>query len=103
MYWPEMYTNMPSVEPGPHPLYSDSLSPKVFGNASPFDPALFSRANEFAGELLEGKPGGKYSPVQVADWLEQMSEAALSALSEAEKNVRNKQDAEFRRAAVDIR
>jgi len=103
MYWPEMYTNMPSVEPGAHPLYSDSLSPKVFGNASPFDPALFSRVNEFAGELLEGNPGGKHSPVQVAGWLEEMAEAALRALADAEKGVRNKQDAEFRRAAVDVR
>ena len=103
MYWPEMYTNMPSVEPGRHPLYSDSLSPKIFGNASPFDPALFSRANELAAELLAGKPGGKYSPVQVAGWLEEMAEGALHALADAEESVRKKQDAEFRRAAADIR
>lgn len=103
LYWPEMYTNMPSVDPGPHPLYSDSPSPKVFGNASPFDPALFARVNDFAAALLEGEPDAPYSPVRVASWLEAMAASALGALSDAEKAIRGKQDAEFRRMAVDVR
>lgn len=103
MYWPEMYTNMPSVEPGAHPLYSDSQAPKVFGNASPFDPALFSRVNEFAAALLDGEPVAKYSPVQVASWLEGMADSAMAALADAEKAIRTKQNPDFRRVAVDVR
>ncbi|HEV2485943.1 MAG TPA: hypothetical protein VGT08_10450 [Terracidiphilus sp.] len=53
-----------------HGPYCDSLAPRVFGNASPLDPELFLTMNEYAEELLEGKFRGKYSPIEVAQWIE---------------------------------
>ncbi len=74
-YWPELYTNQSLVEPV-KTEYSDTPSPKVFGNTSPLDPQLFSRINDFAGELLKGERSGKYSPIEVAQWLEDLAGAA---------------------------
>lgn len=74
-YWPEMYTNQSMIEPV-KAEYSDTPSPKVFGNTSPLDPQIFSRINDFAGELLSGERSGKYSPIEVAQWLEDLAQTA---------------------------
>jgi len=74
-YWPEMYTNQSMVELV-KTEYTDTPSPKVFGNTSPLDPQIFSRISDFAGELLSGERSGKYSPVEVAQWLEDLAQAA---------------------------
>jgi hypothetical protein len=74
-YWPEVYWNQPLVaQPQPNP-YGDSPQPRTFQNASPLDPQLFSRMSEFAGELLKGERSGKYSPLEVAAWLNELSAA----------------------------
>src|SRR5574340_1336181 len=69
-YWPEMYTNQPIVDPNRKHPYGDTPSPKRFGSVSAFDPELFSTVEGFAGELLKDGRTGRYSPVQVALWLE---------------------------------
>ncbi|MGE5325412.1 MAG: hypothetical protein ACM3NO_00110 [Deltaproteobacteria bacterium] len=102
IYWPEMYTNMPMVDNGKRSVYSDTPSPKVFGNASTFDPELFSSVNEFAVELLMGPRSGKISPIDVAQWLEDIAESAGTHLAEARSKTRNPQEPEFRRMAVDV-
>lgn len=82
-YWPEIYTNMSIVDashPGP---YGDTPSPKRFGTVSPLDPELFSRIDDFAGALLSGNGSGKYSPAQVAAWLDSLAREALDRLREA--------------------
>ena len=56
--------------------YTDTPAPKVFGNVSPLDPQLFSRINDFADELLKGERSGKYSPIEVAQWMEDLAAAA---------------------------
>jgi hypothetical protein len=82
--------------------YTDTPAPKVFGNVSPFDPQLFSRINDFAGELVKGERTGKYSPVEVAQWLEDFSDAAAKHLAQAESQAAGKNRPEFRRLAVDL-
>ncbi|MGA1994250.1 MAG: hypothetical protein ABSH45_00600 [Bryobacteraceae bacterium] len=74
-YWPEIYTNQSLVEPS-KTEYTDTPTPKTFGNTSPLDPQLFSRIDDFAGELLQGDRSGKYSPIEVAQWLEDLAGAA---------------------------
>ena len=101
-YWPEMYTNQAIVDaahPGP---YSDTPSPRVFGNVSPFDPQLFSRVNDFADELLTGQRTGKYSPIEVAQWIEDHAAAAAKHLTQAEARAVAKDRPEHRRLATDI-
>jgi hypothetical protein len=101
-FWPEIYTNMPIVdEQRPHP-YGDTPSPKRFGAVSPLDPELFSRIEEYVEDLLEERPSAKYSPLEVAQWLEGLAEDAARLLSEVETKVADRRDAAFRRLAVDV-
>src|SRR5574340_250137 len=87
-YWLEMYTNMPITDAKiPHP-YGDTPSPKVFGRVSPLDPGLFSTIEEFAGRPSDPR----YSPVDVAAWLERFASGARERLP---------QIAAFRREAID--
>jgi hypothetical protein len=74
-YWPEIYTNQ-SLAESSKTEYTDTPAPKVFGNTSPLDPQLFSRINDFVDELLKGEWSGKYSPIEVAQWLEDLAAAA---------------------------
>ncbi len=85
-------------EPSYNP-YTDTQAPKTFQNASPLDPQLFSRMNEFAGELLKGESSGKYSPIEVAQWLEDLADGAEKGLAQAGKP----QSVELRRLAIDVR
>jgi hypothetical protein len=72
-YWPEIYTNQPMIE-GPRNQYSDTPAPRTFGNTEALDPQLFTRISDFADELLKGERSGKYSPVEVAQWLEDLAQ-----------------------------
>ena len=101
-YWVEMYTNQPIVDPNRTHPYTDTPSPRVFGNVSPFDPQLFLTVNEFAAELLEGKRSGKYSPVEVAQWIENYSEAAARNFTLAGELVVDRDAVEWRRLVVDL-
>jgi len=102
LYWPEMYTNVATVaETNPQP-YSDTPSPRRLGTVSPLDPEFFSSIEEFAGELIAGKPSGKYSPGWVAAKLDEAAEEALTQLRVAKSKVLNTRDVEFRRLAIDI-
>jgi hypothetical protein len=97
-YWPEIYWNQPMTgEQGYNP-YGDTSTPKTFQNASPLDPQLFSRMTEFADELLQGKRGGKYTPVEVAQWIEDLADGAAKDLAQAGRP----ESAEMRRVAIDV-
>jgi hypothetical protein len=74
LYFPEIYTNVSVISEGtkrPSGLDTDELN--RFGNISTFDPQLFANAREYAENLAE--PGGlrKYTPLDVADWLEDLA------------------------------
>ncbi|MEJ2007062.1 MAG: twin-arginine translocation signal domain-containing protein [Acidobacteriota bacterium] len=101
-YWPEMYTNMPIVDAAANHLYHDTLPPRIFNNVSPFDPEMFSQINDFADEMLKGNRTGKYSPLEVAQWLEDFAQAATDHLAEAGKHDSNPPSPDFQRLAVDV-
>jgi hypothetical protein len=97
-YWPEIYWNQPMVrEPAPNP-YFDTPAPKTFQHASPLDPQLFSSAGAFAEELLRDDRSGRYSPVDVAAWLEELAELAERDLVRTDTLV----EPERLRIAVDV-
>jgi hypothetical protein len=100
-YWPEMYLNMSVTDPSEKTPYTDSPSPRVFGNVSPTDPQLFLGINEFARELLTSGRSGKYSPVEAARWIEDYCEKAEGYLEEAKNKTGNKLSPEFRRMMTD--
>ena len=99
-YWPEMYSNMSIVTPMRDQL-GDTPSPHVFGTVSPADPQLFLTINDFAKELLSDKRSGKYTPLEVAKWLDDEANAAEQALQSAAKAT-NKTKPEYRRLVVDV-
>jgi hypothetical protein len=101
-YWPEVYLNQSLVAPEPGSPYGDSPAPRVFGNVSPMDPQLFSRINDFADDILKGKRGGKYSPVEVAQWIEDYAAAGAKHLAQFEAQAAGKDQPEFRRLAIDV-
>ena len=105
-FGPEFYTNQPIVDANEPQPYGDTPSPKVFGNVSPLDPQLFSRTSDFVDELLKGERSGKYSPVEVAQWLEDLAQGADSRLAEAQgksSEVAISTSREFRRAVADLK
>jgi hypothetical protein len=101
-YWPEMYTNQSIPDPSKPNPYNDSPSPRVFGNVSPMDPQLFLRINDYADQLLSNERSGKYTPVEVAQWLEDYADSAAKYLARADALVDNKKGQEFRRMSVDV-
>lgn len=101
-YWPEVYLNQSLVDatqPGP---YTDSPAPKVFGNVSPLDPQLFYRINDYADDLLKGEVSGKYTPIEVAQWIEDFAAAAAKSAVQALAQSSGKDRPEYRRAAIDV-
>ncbi|MCU0917011.1 MAG: hypothetical protein MUC88_20980 [Planctomycetes bacterium] len=101
-YWPEIYTNMPIVDAArPHP-YGDTPSPKRFGTVSPLDPQLFLRVDDCADGLLRGEPMAKYSPIEVAQRLDDLADAALEHLHDAEKEIADRKSPAFRRLVADV-
>jgi len=102
VYWPEMYMNMPIVDAKRPQPYPDTPAPKVFGNVSAFDPQLFCSVNECAGGLASGQSSAKYTPLDVAQWLEDMSTAASRNLAQATVRAPKKDAPEFRRMVADV-
>ena len=101
-YWPEMYVNQSIVDDAHPQPYTDTPSPKRFGAVSPLDPQLFARVDDFAEELLAGRVGGKYSPVEVAQWLEERAQTAADSLAQAAAAAIDHAAPAFRRLAIDV-
>lgn len=102
MYWPEMYTNQPVTDASVKNTYTDTPAPKTFGNVTPLDPQLFLSINDFTKEYLSGERSGKYTPLEVAQWLEDYASAGEKSLSDAVAKSSGKKKAEFRRMATDV-
>ena len=75
-YWPEIYTIPPisrKREDGAANIYrGDSMPPVRLGTVAPVDPTVFSSAREFAEAVASGAPDGRYSLLDVADWLDHL-------------------------------
>src|SRR5215471_18159090 len=82
--------------------YRDTPVPRVLGNVSPLDPQLFARINDFADDLLSGNHSGKYSPIEVAQWLEEHAATATRELADAKSRVKAADRVDFRRFAIDV-
>lgn len=83
-YWPEVYTNLTLIDGSGRRAYGfDMEGPVRFGNAPTFDPALFANAREYIELLLNGKASHRYTPLDVADWLDEMAHGCESAVLKA--------------------
>jgi hypothetical protein len=102
-YCPEFYTNQSIVDPSASSPYGDTPAPKVFGNVSPLDPQIFLPIHDFAAELLTSNFTGKYSPIEVAQWLEDLASKADAQLAEAKRLAQSPASPQFRRTAIDLK
>lgn len=100
-YWPEIYVNMSIVDASHPEPYRDTPSPKRFGAVSPLDPQLFAGIDSFADELLAGNSSGRYSPIEVAQWLEDLARTASESLRQASIQTLDRREPYFRRYAID--
>ncbi len=103
-YWPEIYTNLPiaNLENKLNINY-DMDPPQLFGNVSPLDPQLFMSGYECGSTLVEGSVSGKYTPVEVAAWMESIAQSATKNLDEARKKAgKTATSASFRRMEEDV-
>jgi hypothetical protein len=100
-FWPEMYANMGIMADSLQP-YADTPSPKGFGTVSPLDPQLFSRIDDHADALLQNQVDGKFSPVEVAQWLEDLAHSTGEHLAETEAAAADRHAPALRRLALDV-
>ena len=101
-FWPEIYTNMPVVLGSEKSPYGDTPTPKCFATVSPLDPQLFSTIVEYAADLLAGRANAKYSPIEVAQWLEDFTAASSQALTAARVQAASHTSPQFRRMEEDV-
>lgn len=103
-YWPEVPTNFPLAHSGGAGRYDfDTAEPKLWGGISPFDPAIFDTTYDYVAAAERGELTGRYTPPEVAEWLDALADAALTALDSAQGRVLDPTDPEFSRVDVDVR
>jgi hypothetical protein len=100
--WYELPTNMPIVEGSEPSPYGDTPTPKIFGTVSPLDPQLFATVSEYAQSLERQEKSAKYSPIDVARWVEQCVDDAKYSLNTASRTVKARDGSAFRRIEEDI-
>jgi hypothetical protein len=104
-YWPEIYTDIGIVggdDGSVETHYYDTPTPKRFGTVGALDPEIFCGAEEYVREVLGEQRSGRYSPLEVAGWLERLSEDATEHLARIEKELPDPVAPEARRLVVDV-
>lgn len=101
-FWTELYTNMPIVLGSEREPYGDTPVPKCFGTVSPLDPQLFSTIVEHAQDLLANQANPKYSPTEVAQWIEDLAASSGEALASVRAVSSSTISPEFRRIEEDV-
>ena len=101
-YWPEMYTSMPIVLEKDPPVYRDTPQPWRAGAVSPLDTAMFCSGDDCAGEVLRGRRSARYSPLDVAAWLDELAGQAEQHLAAGQGAATRPGSAALRRVVVDV-
>jgi len=101
-YWPEIYTNLPMGKVSKSSNW-DMSGPQLFGNVGGLDAQLFMSPNDCADALLAGRVMDKYTPLEVAQWLEAIAAAAGQNIAVAREQLGAKASAPaFRRVEEDV-
>lgn len=101
-YSPEMYTDLPlSRQTSPADYCWDTDGEPVWGEVSALDPGMFYSINEYVRDLVDGSVDPRYSPLEVAIWLEGMVERAAAHVSALERVA--EPSAQLRRTIIDCR
>ena len=101
-YWPEVYLNLPISSQVHSDHYAgDTDPPANWGGVSPFDPTTFYAIDEYVAALAGGELSAKYTPLEVASWIEQLVADGEQALDRA-KQAADQSDAQVRRVLIDL-
>ncbi|MFP5234778.1 MAG: hypothetical protein ACLGSD_02670 [Acidobacteriota bacterium] len=100
--WYELPTNMPIIEGSEPSPYADTPTPKIFATVSPLDPQLFSTVEEYAQSLNQRVMSAKYSPIEVAQWIERCVDEAAHWLKAASRSAKAAKGSAFRRVEEDV-
>ena len=101
-YWPEMYENMSIVHKAPFLPYSYDLKrPSRFGMATSCDPQLLMSPQELAKSIYNETGVNRYSPLTMANWLENFSKNA-NKYSKGIKKILEEKNPSLKRLLVDI-
>lgn len=96
-YWPEMYTNVPITD-----VSHNYPIKNLFGAISPLDPAMFSNVNDFVEDIVNDRSTLRYSPADIANWMETFATVSTEHLKIAKNKVSNVNDPSFRRMFIDV-
>jgi hypothetical protein len=102
-YSPEMYVDLAISHWRQMTHYMfDTPSPHTWDGVSPFDPALFYSVGGYCQAVLDGAVDARYTPLEVAVWLEDMAATGQQAIEaiEAGDAPRN---AQTERALIDMK
>ncbi|TDW65989.1 hypothetical protein [Kribbella pratensis] len=101
-YWPEVYLNLPISSRVESPHYAADTDPPVnWGGVSPFDPTTFYAIDEYVAALASGSVSAKYTPLEVAAWIERLVDDGQQALDRARETA-DESDAQVRRVLIDL-
>ena len=84
------------------PAHYDFQTGITYGSTEPSDHGLFYGVDEYVNDFVAEKLLGKYSPLQVADWLDDMARETAETLASAESAAKDKNGAEFLAMRVDL-
>lgn len=100
--WPENPINLPISSWLPsHHYQKDTASPPNWSGVMPFDPTLFASVGDYARDAVSGRTDARYTPLEVASWLEGFVDAGASALAEFSAKA-DPADAQTTRTLVDL-
>jgi len=85
-----------------HQAPIEILRPPECSATSALRPAVICSINDFADELLKGERNGKYSPIEVAQWIEDYAADASKNLARLEGQASRKDRPEYRRLTIDV-
>jgi hypothetical protein len=101
-YWPEVYLNLPISSRLHSEHYAgDTDAPANWGGVSPFDPTTFYGIDEYVAALAGGELSAKYTPLEVASWIEQLVEEGQRARDRLQQ-VADHTDSQVRRLLIDL-
>lgn len=102
-YSPEMYVDLP-ISPWKLAMHYawDTPQPATWEGSDSFDPELFYSVGEFADAALEGKLAPKYTPLEVATWIETMVREGEGALAKIDE-VALHNNPQAQRTIIDLR
>ncbi len=103
-YWPELSTGAALFAEHNHNVQFNRgyYAPVSYGSAEPSDPGLFYGIDEYADDEARRQIQGKYTPLQVGEWLIGFAADVRAALSTAQEMIDTDHSAEYRALRLDL-